>query len=118
MKLSKRPSVLLLCLAGLATGSVLIFLVHDTARKPSLRVGASWKEYGAYIRAEETSAKRWRLPRKDFIAVQGRPWQQMTVTHYYFRDRHYFLTRCVGFEFTNGILVRVESPYWRWHFDL
>ena len=107
-----------LCFAGLA-GVAAVFLVHDSVRKPLLRVGATWQEYDIYIRAQEVSARRRRLPpRRDFIALQGRPWQQMIVTRYYFRDGHYFLTRSVGFEFTNGILIHIESPYSRWHLDL
>ena len=119
MRLSRPTQIAALCLAGLATGSVVIFLVHDMTRKPSLRVGATWQEYDAHIHSQEVTARRRRLPpRKGFIALQGRPWEQTTVTRYYFRDGHYFLTRSVGFEFTNGILVRIESPYWRWHLDL
>ena len=119
MRLSRRTRIAGFSLAGLATGSVLLFLALDVSRKPSLRAGATWQEYEAYIRAQEVSVRGRRLPPlRDFIALQGRPWEKVTVMRYYFRDGHYFLTRSVVFEFTNGILVRIESPYWRWHLDL
>ena len=106
-----------MCLAGFGVVSSIIFLAYET-RRPTIRVGASEAEYHAYVRAEDVSARRWRLPRKQFIALQGRPWQKATLTQYYFRDGHYFLTRSVGFEITNGVLTRVEAPYWKWHLDL
>src|SRR5207249_5420455 len=85
MRPSRPTQIAALCLAGLATGSVVIFLVHDMTRKPSLRVGATWQEYDAYIHSQEVTARRRRLPpRKGFIALQGRPWEQTTVTRYYF----------------------------------
>jgi hypothetical protein len=106
-------------ITGLATVSALLLLVLDIASKPSLGVGATAQEFDAFIHAQEVSGRQRRLPpRRDFIATTGRPWDTTITTRYYFRDGHYFLTRSVGFEFTNGIVVRIESPYWRWHLDL
>ena len=112
----KRSLMLLVAIVVL---SVAAGLIRELATKAPVRIGMTEQEWTAYAEAEHRSTLHRRLPpKKSVMTGQGLPGHYVLCTRYYLRSGHDFFTKSVGFEFTNGILVRIEAPCGKWHFDL
>jgi hypothetical protein len=112
----------MLFVAGLLALLALNIHIHS-AKRPPIGVGATFWEYNAQVNAEEKAARQHWVPCKKRVVASWtagglKDLRALNETEYYFRKGHNFLVCTVHFQFTNGVLVRVSRPRWKWYFDL
>ncbi len=117
MRPSRGKLKVIALIAVLATAFLAFLLIGGDQRTP-FRVGMSEHEWLDRSGSITRSARNRRFPWHIDVMVGCSQWKNVISTRYYFREGHYFFTRVVAYEFTNGVLARIEAPYRKWRFDL